>query len=196
MQSQNPIIADLVKLANSAAGTMAGMTREARESTRERLREAFGGIDLDEPPPPQTNKTVHHRTFIVSPRKRRRESTNEISEGETRVSHLSNHTEQRRMLILRGAHDSLGERLREHHFVVFLTALSEVGDEVERGKDARFKVPLQFVGASTQYTLSKHSVSEDIDALLAAHNVWTEALNIGNDLLTEIVYGHHRGISL
>ena len=46
MQSQNPIIADLVKLANSAAGTMAGMTREARQSTRERLREAFGGIDF------------------------------------------------------------------------------------------------------------------------------------------------------
>lgn len=46
MQSQNPLIADLVKLANSAAGTMAGMTREARESARERLREAFGGIDF------------------------------------------------------------------------------------------------------------------------------------------------------
>lgn len=46
MQSQNPIIADLVKLANSAAGTMAGMTREARDSARERLREAFGGIDF------------------------------------------------------------------------------------------------------------------------------------------------------
>ena len=46
MQSQNPIIADLVKLANSAAGTMAGMSREARESARERLREAFGGIDF------------------------------------------------------------------------------------------------------------------------------------------------------
>jgi BMFP domain-containing protein YqiC len=46
MQSQNPIIADLVKLANSAAGTMAGMTREARESARERMREAFGGIDF------------------------------------------------------------------------------------------------------------------------------------------------------
>lgn len=46
MQSQNPIIADLVKLANSAAGTMAGMTREARENARERLREAFGGIDF------------------------------------------------------------------------------------------------------------------------------------------------------
>ena len=46
MQSQNPIIADLVKLANSAAGTMAGMSREARESARERMREAFGGIDF------------------------------------------------------------------------------------------------------------------------------------------------------
>jgi len=46
MQSQNPIIADLVKLVNSAAGTMAGMTREARENARERLREALGGIDF------------------------------------------------------------------------------------------------------------------------------------------------------
>jgi BMFP domain-containing protein YqiC len=46
MQSQNPIIADLVKIANSAAGTMAGMTREARDSARERLREALGGIDF------------------------------------------------------------------------------------------------------------------------------------------------------
>jgi BMFP domain-containing protein YqiC len=46
MQSQNSIIADLVKLANSAAGTMAGMTREARESARERMREAMGGIDF------------------------------------------------------------------------------------------------------------------------------------------------------
>ncbi len=46
MQSQNPIIADFVKLANSAAGTVAGMTREARESARERVREAMGGIDF------------------------------------------------------------------------------------------------------------------------------------------------------
>ncbi|MFY8047383.1 MAG: accessory factor UbiK family protein, partial [Erythrobacter sp.] len=44
--SQNPIIADLVKIANSAAGTMAGMTREAREGARDRLREALGGIDF------------------------------------------------------------------------------------------------------------------------------------------------------
>ena len=46
MQSQNPIIADFVKLANSAAGTMAGMTREARENARERMREAMGGMDF------------------------------------------------------------------------------------------------------------------------------------------------------
>jgi BMFP domain-containing protein YqiC len=46
MQSQNPIIADFVKLANSAAGTFAGMTREAREGTREKLREAMGGLDF------------------------------------------------------------------------------------------------------------------------------------------------------
>jgi BMFP domain-containing protein YqiC len=46
MQSQNPIIADFVKLANSAAGTMAGMTREARENARERMREALGGMDF------------------------------------------------------------------------------------------------------------------------------------------------------
>lgn len=46
MQSENPIIADFVKLANSAAGTVAGMTREARESARERMREALGGVDF------------------------------------------------------------------------------------------------------------------------------------------------------
>jgi BMFP domain-containing protein YqiC len=46
MQSQNPLIADFVKLANSAAGTFAGMTREARETARERVRETFGGMDF------------------------------------------------------------------------------------------------------------------------------------------------------
>jgi BMFP domain-containing protein YqiC len=46
MQSDNPIIADYVKLANSAAGTLAGMTREAREGARERMKEAFGGLDF------------------------------------------------------------------------------------------------------------------------------------------------------
>ncbi|PZT86991.1 MAG: hypothetical protein DI637_09905 [Citromicrobium sp.] len=46
MQSQNPLIADFVKLANSAAGTLAGMSREARETARERAKEAFGGMDF------------------------------------------------------------------------------------------------------------------------------------------------------
>ena len=46
MQSENPLIADIVKMANSAAGTMAGMPREARESARERMREAMGGMDF------------------------------------------------------------------------------------------------------------------------------------------------------
>jgi hypothetical protein len=46
MQSENPIIADFVKLANSAAGTLAGMTREARDGARERMREAMGGMDF------------------------------------------------------------------------------------------------------------------------------------------------------
>lgn len=46
MQSENPLIADFVKLMNSAAGTFAGMTREARDSARERVREAVGGLDF------------------------------------------------------------------------------------------------------------------------------------------------------
>ena len=46
MQSENPIIADFVKLANSAAGTFAGMTREARENAREKMKQALGGLDF------------------------------------------------------------------------------------------------------------------------------------------------------
>lgn len=46
MQSQNPLISDFVKLMNGAAGTFAGMTREARESARERIKEAMGGLDF------------------------------------------------------------------------------------------------------------------------------------------------------
>ncbi len=46
MQSENPLLADFVKLINSATGTLAGMTREAREAGRERLREAMGGMDF------------------------------------------------------------------------------------------------------------------------------------------------------
>ena len=46
MQSENPMIADFVKLMNSAAGTFAGMTREARDSAKERVKEAIGGLDF------------------------------------------------------------------------------------------------------------------------------------------------------
>jgi len=46
MQSDNPFFADLAKLMNSAAGTFAGMGREARDGARERFREAFGGLDF------------------------------------------------------------------------------------------------------------------------------------------------------
>ena len=46
MQSENPLISDFVKLANAAAGTLAGMTREARDGARERMKEAFGGLDF------------------------------------------------------------------------------------------------------------------------------------------------------
>ena len=46
MQSENPIIADFVKVANSAAGTLAGMGREARENARARMKEAMGGLDF------------------------------------------------------------------------------------------------------------------------------------------------------
>lgn len=46
MQSENPFIADFAKLMTSAAGTFAGMTREAREASRERFREFMGGMDF------------------------------------------------------------------------------------------------------------------------------------------------------
>lgn len=46
MQSENPLIADFVKLVNSAAGTVAGMTREARDAARERVKEGLGGLDF------------------------------------------------------------------------------------------------------------------------------------------------------
>ena len=46
MQSENPLVADVVKLLNSAAGTFAGMGREARDGARERIKEAIGGVDF------------------------------------------------------------------------------------------------------------------------------------------------------
>lgn len=46
MQTENPRIADFVKLLNSAAGTLAGMGREGRDAARERAREFLGGLDF------------------------------------------------------------------------------------------------------------------------------------------------------
>ena len=46
MQSENPLLADFAKLMNAAAGTLAGMGREARDGARERMREAMGGLDF------------------------------------------------------------------------------------------------------------------------------------------------------
>jgi BMFP domain-containing protein YqiC len=46
MQSQNRLLDDVVKVLNGAAGTVAGMTREAEASVRERAREWIGGLDM------------------------------------------------------------------------------------------------------------------------------------------------------
>ena len=46
MQSQNRLFDDFVKVMNGAAGTLAGMTREAQTAFQERAREWVGGLDL------------------------------------------------------------------------------------------------------------------------------------------------------
>lgn len=46
MQSQNKLFDDFVKVMNGAAGTIAGMTREAQSAMQERAREWIGGLDL------------------------------------------------------------------------------------------------------------------------------------------------------
>jgi BMFP domain-containing protein YqiC len=46
MQSENPFVADFVKMVNSAAGTLAGVGREARDGARERFKEFFGDMDF------------------------------------------------------------------------------------------------------------------------------------------------------
>jgi BMFP domain-containing protein YqiC len=46
MQSQNRLFDDFVKVMNGAAGTLAGMTREAEGAFRERMREWVGGLDM------------------------------------------------------------------------------------------------------------------------------------------------------
>ncbi|HEX8527344.1 accessory factor UbiK family protein [Allosphingosinicella sp.] len=46
MQSQNRIFDDFVKMMNGAAGTVAGMTREAEGAMRDRIRDWIGGMDM------------------------------------------------------------------------------------------------------------------------------------------------------
>jgi BMFP domain-containing protein YqiC len=46
MQSENRLFDDFVKVMNGAAGTIAGMGREAEGAFRERMREWVGGLDM------------------------------------------------------------------------------------------------------------------------------------------------------
>ncbi len=46
MQSENKLFEDFSKLVNSAAGTLAGMGKEAGEGARERAKEFIGGLDF------------------------------------------------------------------------------------------------------------------------------------------------------
>ena len=46
MQTENRILDDIAKFVNGAAGTIAGMGREAESSARERAREWIGGLDF------------------------------------------------------------------------------------------------------------------------------------------------------
>ena len=46
MQSQNRLFDDFVKVLNGAAGTVAGMGREAEASFRDRARDWVGGLDM------------------------------------------------------------------------------------------------------------------------------------------------------
>ncbi|MDF2496282.1 accessory factor UbiK family protein [Sphingomonas sp.] len=46
MQSENRLFDDLAKLVNGAAGTLAGVGREAQSGARDRAREWIGGLDF------------------------------------------------------------------------------------------------------------------------------------------------------
>lgn len=46
MQTENRLFDDLSKLLNGAAGTLAGMGREAEASARIRVKEWLGGLDF------------------------------------------------------------------------------------------------------------------------------------------------------
>ena len=46
MQSENKLFDDFVKMVNGVAGTMAGVSREAEASVREKAREWMAGADF------------------------------------------------------------------------------------------------------------------------------------------------------
>ena len=46
MQSENRLFDDIAKVLNGAAGTFAGMTREAEGAFRDRMRDWVGGLDM------------------------------------------------------------------------------------------------------------------------------------------------------
>ncbi|WP_299323642.1 accessory factor UbiK family protein [Parasphingopyxis sp.] len=46
MQTENKLIEDFVKMVNSAAGTLAGVGREAEASMREKAKDFVGGMDF------------------------------------------------------------------------------------------------------------------------------------------------------
>ena len=46
MQSENRLFDDLVKMFNGAAGTLAGVGREAEASARQRFKDWIGGLDF------------------------------------------------------------------------------------------------------------------------------------------------------
>jgi BMFP domain-containing protein YqiC len=46
MQTENRLFDDFVKMMNGAAGTIAGMGREAQASFQERMKEWVGGMDF------------------------------------------------------------------------------------------------------------------------------------------------------
>jgi len=46
MQTENKLFDDLTKFVNGAAGTVAGMGREAEASFKERMKEWIGGLDF------------------------------------------------------------------------------------------------------------------------------------------------------
>ena len=46
MQTENKLIDDIVKMVNAAAGTFAGMGREAESAMREKAKDFVGGMDF------------------------------------------------------------------------------------------------------------------------------------------------------